>query len=489
MEKTPHFLFTPEIALDLIEPPKSVSIKGKKPKLNYSFTLYDLYPIIPSLDAVEAYLRIAAQYRQASDLISHKLRLRYLAILPPASNEQDVLSILSLLFDPTSYYIDNIWHNLKNIDEVQPRLFHLKEVFPFPLKLASKQKLLHTLTWIDTNIKTKVEEIGKRLDLTSHVVQEIAKAALIVYCYLVKMHDYRLARSINFNYSMFFQDRIINLFFGDELYHDINSQHRKGKLANKMALELLKHFSAISDRQMCVFSVFMGIIWTNSEHLQREYLQKTESALAKIESKLNIAARNWCRDDIDTFLEEVRNDQQRRIVVILDDNGESVFDLALFQRLLNETELLHVAFIVNRYPVSNNIYLDIFNSIIEDPFFSDLKQHIIQGRASIIIEEQVFRSFELELLQAATRYVILDADFVYIKGVNFFETFMDSRIRRFHCFAVHGFTSMLLTGCIEGNGVFVKLEPGQHGFVYVSSEHIQTLIQITTNQSPRTHGS
>ena len=488
MEKLPNFLFTPDIILDIIEPTRNISIKGGKSELNYSFTLYDLYPIVPSLDAVAAYLKISNEYRQVNKLISSQLSLGNLAELPPASNKQEALSLLTALFSPYSHFADDIWQTIKANERTDSMLFHLKDLSPFPLRLASKKKLLHTLNWIDTNIKTKTERLAKLLNLSNQNIQEIAKSVLKTYCYLVKMHDYRLARSINFNYSMFFQDRILNLFFGDKLYHNTKNQEKKGKLANEIALNLVKNLSTISDQKMCKLSVFMGTIWTSSEALQQEYLHKPDLTLATIESKIDIDNRKWCRNDIELFLEQVKGDHQHSVAVILDDNGESVFDLALFQRFLNDTKSLDVIFIVNRYPISSNISLSMFNEILNDPFFTDLKQHITNGRASVIVEEQVFRSFEIDLLKKSTLKAISKAELTYIKGVNFFETFKNTKIKRFHGFVVHGFTSILLTGCHENTGIFVGLAPGQPGFIYSSPEHIQTLNQIKTITSLRKHG-
>jgi hypothetical protein len=410
-----------------------------------------------------------------NDHLHHRLGLRDAFRLPSASDDFQALYLLSILFDPSSYYTAEIWHRLATPESSTTGLWQLDEARPFPLRLASPRKLIHTLVWIDTNIKTTVESIAKLYMIPPSVIRYIAEMALTIYSYLIKQEDYYLARSINFNYSMFLQDRILNLIFGDDIYLSANWLQEQRQLANHIALQLLKNLGALSYRQICTLSVFMGVIWASHESVQQDFRTNPAATLGTIDTQLSAQQANWCIDHIDQFLAEVGTDPQKPIVVILDDNGESVFDIALFQRLLNDTGELSVNFVVNRYPVSNNIALDMFQALLKDPYFADLKQHFQQRRATLHVESQPFRSFEPAHLQPETLDAIRHSQATYIKGVNFFETCQFPDITRYHCFTVYGHTSMLLTGCAEGKGAFVKLNPGQTGYTYYSQERIETL--------------
>lgn len=470
-----RILFTPEIELDPDQAPTDVTIKGHVPHLDYAFTLSGLYSVVPALDVLGAYQRIRDEFEQLDGLLSDGLKLRGSFRLPPASDGFQASYLLGVLFDPTSHNTRGIWHRLAVPASTHASLFQLDKARPFPLRLASSKKLIHTLVWIDTNVKVIVERTTEPYRIPASAVRQIVESALRIYATLVKQDDYQLARSMSFNYSMFLQDRILNLIFGDGIYLAANRLQEQARLANHIALELLANLSPLSYRQLCTLSVFMGLIWTTRQDVQRGFVSSPGATLGQMDAQLNAQQANWCIDHIDQFLADVGVDSRRTVVVILDDNGESVFDIALFQRLLNDTVELEVAFVVNRYPVSNNIALGEFQVLLDDDRFADLGRHLERGRASVCVEEQVFRSFELAYLRPETRRAIDRSQAVYVKGVNFFETLQIPDTVRYHCFAVHGHTSELLTGCTEGRGVFARLLPGQTGYTYHAHDRVETL--------------
>ncbi len=461
-----QIMFTPEVGLDPGQAPTDATIKGESPRLDYSFTLLDIYPTVPALDVHQAYQKIRGELDRLDNLLSHKLKLRGSVRLPRASTGIEASYLLSVLFDPASYYTDGIWQTLTVPASVYTDLFRLDQALPFPLQLASPQKLIHTLMWIDTNVKVIVERATEPYQVPAAIVRQIVESTLQIYSYLVKQQDYQLARSINFNYSMFLQDRILNVIFGDAIYMAVDRLYEHGKLANRIALQLLKGLGNLSYQQLCALSTFMGVIWTSREETRRDFASNPDATLGHIETELNAQRANWCINHTNQFLADMQADSEKTIVVVLDDNGESVFDIALFQRLLNNTGHLQVTFVINRYPISNNISLHTFQTLLQAPYFMDLGRHLESGRASLCVERQVFRSFELAYLQPETRRAIHNSQATYIKGVNFFETFQLPDVTRYHCFTVHGHTSMLLTGCPEGKGIFVNLKPGQPGYTY-----------------------
>jgi hypothetical protein len=474
----PGILFAPGLEVDQGQFPESVAVKGRVPLLDYPSSLHDIYPDTPVLTVCQAYERVRKTFERIDDLLALKLRLRHNFKLPPASQDAEALSLLSMLFDPTSFRVNGL---VRRPSLAAPGRLHwidLDEARPFPLRLASPQKLVHTLSWIDSNIKVQVEEIGEDYKLAPVHVQEIAEAALRVYALLVKQQDYFWACNMSFNVSMFLQDRILNLIFGDDIYLAVSRLAERGRLANQIALRLLENLGDLSYRQLCSLSVFMGVIWASREDVQRNFIARPGSTLSSINSQLNAHQMNWCIDHIDRFLREMGVDVPLNAVVVLDDNGESVFDMALFQRLLRDNIRLRVIFVVNLYPVSNNISHNAFSRLLKEPYFTGLRGCLSQERVAVCLERQVFRSFEQAYLQPETRRSLAESQLAYIKGANFFETFQPVSMARYHCFTVHGPTSTLLTGCCEGAGVFAKLEAGQAGYRYHSHVHVETLRQM-----------
>lgn len=460
----------PKISLDF-------ALKGRRPHLSYPFYLADIFATIPSLDAFDGYMRIKEEFENISGVLFLKHYLKKKITLPPASDINQALSLLTTLLAPYSYPGFDPGLNLNPLNRPAFKSLKLDTVYPFPMHLASREKFEHTLMWTDTNIKINSEKIGRSLGIPPAMIAQIVESSFRIYSYLLKMQEYRLRRFMSFNFSMFFQDRILNLIFADRYDVFTGQLVCQGKHANHIALRLLKNFEKLTFRQMCTLSVFMGTVWTCIDEIQEEFKSNPVSTLYKLQDQLESKNKCWCIDHIDEFLEDVGAVKTSSVAVILDDNGESVFDIALFQKLLFKFKNLEVIFVVNRYPVSNNISLQTFNYLLEDEYFSGLKNMMRQGRVEIVVEEQLFRSFEVSYLQPGTKSAIENADFTYIKGTNFFETLQLPGVKRYHCFTVHGLTSTLLTGCKEGNGIFAKLEPRKTGYIYNSSSEVVTLMQ------------
>jgi hypothetical protein len=164
------------------------------------------------------------------------------------------------------------------------------------------------------------------------------------------------------------------------------------------------------------------------------------------------------------FLEDVGATERGTWVVVLDDNGESVFDLALFQRLLLADSGMRLVLLVNSFPVSTNFSSQALRALLDDPYFLPLRGELANGRVRVLEESQAFRAFEANLLSSQARECVAGARGVYVKGQAFFETFQPVEARRYYCFCVSSRTSALLTGCRIGQGVFARVDEGRSGF-------------------------
>ncbi len=469
--------FTPDILLYPSQAPEDVQVKGQSPALSYSFTLRDLYPTIPSLAPLAAYQAIIHELKKADGVMEAVLHLRPALSLPNPENHSSASELLGLLFNPRLYTVERI-QSLLSTHHQATLFLPPQHPLPFSFQQASPAKLLHTLTWIDTNIKVSLETALLPLNASKGCIQQLAESALRIYSILIKHDDYLLARSINFNHSMFIQDRILNLVLGDPVYQNANQWNERGKVANQIALEFIKNLDGLNYSHLIGLSIFMGVIWTSQKELQASFKTHPEQTLSQIDSLLQNKLLKWGVNHSDQLFNAVGVIQPVQIVVVLDDNGESVFDLALFQKLIEDNPNLKVRFVVNRYPVSVNIGLETFNDLLGDPYFKNLRAALHEKRASLLLESQLFRSFEIQYLQQATRQAIDQAQILYIKGANFFETFQFANKDRYHCFVVHGPTSRLLTGYEEDCGVLAHLTAGQPGFVYDAPTQMRSLKQL-----------
>ena len=458
--------------------PPLVSVKGQLPRRVSGVSLHEVYPQTPGLGARDAYERIRAELTRATDLVHSAHPGQRGVSLPVVADDREAWQLIVQLFDPAIPWLDLTAWNPDPKPAAPSSIIRLDVARPFPLHLASPEKFRHTLAWVDTNIKLGVERMADALDLPPSVQAPLVRACFRIYSYLLKMQDSLLVQSMNFNYSMFFQDRILQLVSGGRAHSNDRAAREPAILANRIALDLLKGLGAISYRQLCTLSVFMGIVWASSPELQAAHHGDADATLSKIQAQLESLSAHWGIDHIDRFLSDMTGKgHEFTVAVILDDNGESVFDVAIFQRLLEDNDSLRVVFILNAYGVSNNMAVDSLRDITREDYFAPLRRHVDSGTVTFCIERQPFRSFEPAWLRPSTREALRTAPFCYVKGVNFFETLQMPANVRYHCFTVHGQTCAALTGCQEGAGVFARLPPGVVGYDYRSAEEVRTLAE------------
>ena len=475
------FKFTPEVSLDPVQAPTSVAIKGALPLEEYGFTLMDIYATVPSLDTEFAYKKLRSLLEFTDLFLAKRLRIKIPLFLPIARSAAEAQVYLAVLLNPRRFGVDAMAFDQNPIMVNTKILEAGSRIRPFKLIEATDRKLLHSLVWIDTNIKLAVECVSYLHGIPKEGTKTVARAALTLYAVLLKMQDHQLVKQINFNHSMFIQDRILNLIFGDILMFGTGGTkgtrlNQVGKLSNLMALCLLRGLGDLTYDRLLRLSIFMGVVWTSRADIQRAFLVASEQTLAELEADLTSAERGFCIDHTQALLNELVDDPSATVVVVLDDNGESVFDLALFQKLLLDTANLKLVCLINRFSVSNNISLETFEELLCDPYFASLKRFLNEGRLSLCVEDQLFAAFDEAYLSPRALQVLQAARFAYIKGVNFFETFQPTAIPRFYCFTVSGMTSMMLTGCPEGSGVFARIDAGKEGYIYLESGRCVPLV-------------
>lgn len=454
-------------------------IKSCVPELEYGFTFQDVYGSSPALDAYEA---IRTELNWVDSLIADVLHLRARRDLPPAANGDETRTLLGAVFNPSLRGTNRVWTRLPEIRAGGAKGIVSTNSRPFPLGIALPMKLLHTFLWVDTNVKVQIEAALGAAAASAGVCQVVAECALKIYAQLLKCDDYELARSITFNYAMFLQDGVLNVILGDTAYLGEGSEVRHGRLANEIELRFLRERGRLSYRQLSALSVFMGVVWVSHPELQASYLARPGNALSRIEADLAANRRNWCVDHVDQMIADFNEFGTGTVAIILDDNGESVFDIALFQRLISDNPSLRSVFLINSFPVSTDISRDAFELVLEDEFFAELRKHFARDAATLAVESQPFRAFETQWLAESTRSIIDEARFLFIKRANYFKAFQIIETDRYYASTALDLTSMILTGGESGSGVLAKLGAGQEGYVYRSPDNVVRLVDIVGEQ-------
>lgn len=436
-----------------------------------------LYPTIPSLAPDLAYRKIKFELDEMDRLLNARHGLRAPLGLPDVSPVAPMHLILALL-NPSEAKLNRLIAAACGRPEQAGKLIIPVDVRPFPLRLASSEKLLHTLAWIDSNIKLTVERIGRSLQLDEASICHIVESALKLYCYFVKQDEYRLARSIGFNQSMFIQDRIIHLIFGDHIFWSADHLDRTPRCSNRIACDVLRQLGVVNPLHLAGLAVAMGVIWTSRKDLQTLYLRRPDPVLEDLAAKLDELSENWGIDDRLQLLKDVTDHQGGHVLLILDDNGESVFDLALFQEFLRLDHRLRLSIAVNRFQVSTNIASLSLTEILADDLFDFMREQQCAGRVEFIEERQLFPAFEPTSCTRALQSAMASADIVYIKGVNYFEVFQPPARVRYYGFVVSGQMSSQLSGCQEGQNVLARVPGDRPGYIYRDENDIISLKEL-----------
>src|SRR6185436_4126982 len=134
---------------------------------------------------------------------------------------------------------------------------------------------------------------------------------------------------------------------------------------------------------LCQLSVIAGVLWVNRKDIQDSFYKDQNQTSEYIKEKMLLMCDNWCVNNINIFIKDIMSSSCHSVVVVLDDNGETALDLALFQRILDGNKTLRLALVVNSYPVHHNNSIKLLLKLLEDPYFESLKNYMQQGRVVI----------------------------------------------------------------------------------------------------------
>jgi uncharacterized protein with ATP-grasp and redox domains len=307
---------------------------------------------------------------------------------------------------------------------------------PFRMSDCTDEKIADSLGWIHTHLSGAAARGGRQaIDLFT------------AFALLLKADDYYLARKATPNVSMAIQRRIIAALAPRALRED---QQRTTR-ANAAALRLLQHLDPQDDvMRACLLSTFAGTTWFG------DWLDggDPESIGGGIGSVI-AGSYHWGADSRDEFAASVPG--ARRMVAILDDSGEAVFDLALFQALLVDNPGLGLIIMAHRQADGVNITAREIGALLRERYFAGLEERRRMGRLRILAVDQDLPSFEPEFFSPAQWHAIEAADVVLVKGASFYETTALGR-PAFYSFVVHSLTSRLLTSQPAGTGMFFRAD-------------------------------
>jgi len=307
---------------------------------------------------------------------------------------------------------------------------------PFRISECTDEKITDSLGWMHTHLSGAAARGGRpAIDLFR------------AFALLLKADNYYLARKATPNVAMAIQRRVIAALAPEALRDDQERTRR----ANAAALELLRHLDPQRDvMRACLLSAFAGTTWFG-DWPQGSDPETISGGLGSVIA----GSHHWGIDSRERFASSVLT--ANRMVAILDDSGEAVFDLALLQVLLAGNSRLDLTVMAHLEADGVNVTAAEITALLRNSYFAGLEGQRRAGLLRILTVDQDLPSFEPEFFSPQQWQAIDAAEVVLVKGASFYETTALGR-PAFYCFVVHTLSSRLLTSHPAGTGIFLHTE-------------------------------
>jgi uncharacterized protein with ATP-grasp and redox domains len=187
----------------------------------------------------------------------------------------------------------------------------------------------------------------------------------------------------------------------------------KTLLRNEVYLKVWQEYYMKADlREFMAPVIYSGNCLIDTNSLTANDL--TASA-ADLYARIKQMAKTPLRvDDSQLFVDRILS--AGHMVYVPDDNGETVFDLALLQRALESNPNLQIYIVANKTPVSNNVDIQAVQSICQRDLFKRLYANVHFLGIDSCLEVPLCKDLTLE-----EQRVISNSDVVMVKGQMFFE--------------------------------------------------------------------
>lgn len=354
------------------------------------------------------------------------------------------------------------WFNFENIPQYKDNLYpdcnqeERKQFKRRPVVLGDydgwEKKLAYNLRYQDSQVKVAVErKIGRDVELAKRETDVKQILEIIAYIMNSKGIEHEklwmdmtdgdldgLVLQVLSAYDEELTERLVTI----------------GIETNKIALAGLLSvptWETMPTSDFVQYQVFAGTMWWTKcdEH-------NAVPERARLEIK-----------DIELFRKLIKNGE-KQLIVIFDDNGELVWDLAFILRLLNRYPKLQITAVVNKNVIYNNACMATVRALIDDEEspLHELDTFLKQKRF-VLFEESCYRtSIDPKYCSKELLALLTGADLAFIKGSTGFETMQNLPVDTYYAFVSWGADSRQYTNVEELKGLFVRVPKGRAGYEY-----------------------
>jgi len=338
---------------------------------------------------------------------------------------------------------------------------------PFAWRDASPDHLCVSFTYNTNAFLRILLMLSEEGHIPKSQVLPLLDQACVTLSSIYRARGSFLLRNINNNLNMFLISKTIEFLVGKHIYDSECQELGRTRTALMTALDVCREQQQLSLRDQMAISLGRGVSFMESR-LRDGVLAKTDQ-LAVQDVAFSYFGRSLSIDHRDLFLSMIEDTGRRTgrctLAVILDDAVESVDDLLWVSVLLDRAPFLHVNLLINTAQISINFSRHMTGDVLASPEFRDLASRL-GTRVTLTEFYCPLISFQTNLLPPKAVQAINEADVVYIKGANFFETLQIPHKDTFYGFIVYGPISRAYTGLADFDAVFAHVPRGRSGYVH-----------------------
>ncbi len=339
---------------------------------------------------------------------------------------------------------------------------------PFVWKDCSPNALAVNFTYMTNAFYRILSGLADQSLLPEEKIGNLLDEACLRLSRIYKLQDSFIMKYINNNLNMYLISKITENLVGRNVY---NSEHQEPILTNhslEQTLESIDAYTSASVVQQMSLALGRGVAFfenlvgtTNALSHANQFVVE-DRTYSYIENPLAIDHRKHLVEQVQTANDRGIN---LSMCAILDDTSETVFDLLWMQQLLKRNKHFRINLLLNRAQVSINFSSNMLKRILSDRHFRGLASRL---NTQLFVFETFcpLISFQTNILTKAAWRVISNSDFVYVKGLNFFETCQIKEKDTYHAFVVYGPVSRLYTDLIDFDAVFAYVPKGREGYVH-----------------------
>lgn len=238
--------------------------------------------------------------------------------------------------------------------------------------------------------------------------------------------------------------------------------YRRDKLnARKTAINLLNQFSDYDWLERLKLLIAANIIDYSSSRVVTKLRENPNYFNLVLREAIHATLAIDCFDRFQSMVIEA---EPKRIVWLIDNDGESVFDLRFIESLAERGHQITV--VGKEAPAANDVTLDNLWELAALPHFQGLREQIAVGNVHFISSGS--NTVGTNLYQATEEFAnaLLDADFVISKGQGNLFTTLGLKKDAFYLLLSKGVTAEHLTGVVPNqnrviDGLILAYVPGE----------------------------